>query len=164
MAVVAILVIIDRIVAVRRQCREADMAGAMPNESLSDLTRRRDALRQAAAIPGSDATGLLEAVLTELDGAIETLTELDGAIEALALGAGPGEGQPGEGASEVVRAERHLLYTAFQQAPVPLLLLELDGTIRRANAQAADLPGGFRLGRADAIVRIDGFADSDAVA
>jgi serine phosphatase RsbU (regulator of sigma subunit)/PAS domain-containing protein len=126
----------------------------MPNESLSDLTQRRDALRQAAAIPGSDAPALLDAVLTELDGAIEALTELDGTIETLALAQAPGDGQSGDGAAEVVRAERHLLYTAFQQAPVPLLLLELDGTIRRANARAADLlgvPAGYSTGKALAV-------------
>jgi serine phosphatase RsbU (regulator of sigma subunit) len=38
-------------------------------------------------------------------------------------------------------AERRLLQAVFQQAPVPLFLLGLDGTVRRANAAAGRLIG-----------------------
>jgi serine phosphatase RsbU (regulator of sigma subunit) len=38
-------------------------------------------------------------------------------------------------------AERRLLQAVFQQAPVPLFLLGLDGTVRRANAAAGQLVG-----------------------
>ncbi|HEX4833844.1 MAG TPA: SpoIIE family protein phosphatase [Trebonia sp.] len=117
------------------------MPGVGPNEPVGELALRRDALRQAAAMPGADAPALLEAVLTELDGAIDTL--------AGAPGQQPG-GQAAEGVSDVVRAERHLLYAAFQRAPVPLLLLETDGTIRRANGRAAELlgaPTGYATGK-----------------
>jgi sigma-B regulation protein RsbU (phosphoserine phosphatase) len=38
-------------------------------------------------------------------------------------------------------AERRLLQAVFQQAPVPLFLLGLDGTVRRANAAAGRLMG-----------------------
>jgi len=49
-----------------------------------------------------------------------------------------------------VRAERRLLHAVFQQAPVPLFLLEPDGTIRRANNKAAELlgaPTGYATGK-----------------
>ena len=49
-----------------------------------------------------------------------------------------------------MRAERRLLQAVFQQAPAPLLLLELDGTIRRANTRAAQLlgaPTGYATGK-----------------
>jgi phosphoserine phosphatase RsbU/P len=38
-------------------------------------------------------------------------------------------------------AERRLLQAVFQQAPVPLFLLGLDGTVRRANSAAGQLVG-----------------------
>ena len=49
-----------------------------------------------------------------------------------------------------MRAERRLLHAVFQQAPVPLFLLEQDGTIRRANNKAAELlgsPSGYATGK-----------------
>ena len=39
------------------------------------------------------------------------------------------------------QAERRLLQAVFQQAPVPLFLLGLDGTVRRANSAAGQLVG-----------------------
>ena len=56
------------------------MPGGLPGEPLGELARRRDALRQAAAIPGSDAHAVLDAVLTELDGAIDSLAAGSGAV------------------------------------------------------------------------------------
>src|ERR1700729_3586678 len=38
-------------------------------------------------------------------------------------------------------AERRLLQAVFQQVPVPLFLLGLDGTVRRANSAAGQLVG-----------------------
>ncbi len=115
------------------------------SDSPSGLAARRDALREAAGIPDSDPRALLDAALTELDVAIDALA-----------GAGPDLGGGGAEAMagslpEAGRAERRLLHAVFQDAPVPLLLLELDGTIRRANGKAADLlgsPTGYATGRA----------------
>jgi serine phosphatase RsbU (regulator of sigma subunit) len=110
------------------------------------LARRRDALKQAAAMPGADARSVLEAVLTELDGAIEALGA--GAVTEAAPDTDP------DGAPDAVRAERRLLHAVFQQAPAPLLLLELDGTIRRANTRAAQLlgaPAGYATGKSLAV-------------
>jgi serine phosphatase RsbU (regulator of sigma subunit)/PAS domain-containing protein len=107
---------------------------------LADLTGRREALRQAAALPGADPRALLEAVFTELDGAVEALTKLAEAEPEQAAPAAEGAG-----------AERALLRAVFQHAPAPLFLLEPDGTIRRANGKAGELigaPPGYATGRA----------------
>jgi serine phosphatase RsbU (regulator of sigma subunit)/PAS domain-containing protein len=118
-------------------------------DSPSGLAARRDALREAAGLPGGDPQALLDAALTELDVAIDALG-----------GAGPdlgGAEATADSLPEAVRAERRLLHAAFQEAPVPLFLLELDGTIRRANGKAADLlgsPAGYATGRA-----LTGFVD-----
>jgi serine phosphatase RsbU (regulator of sigma subunit)/PAS domain-containing protein len=109
------------------------------SESAADLAARRDAIRQAAGIAGADARELLDAALTELDGAIDALAARDVALKA-------GDGVPGSADP----AERRLLHAAFQRAPVPLLMLERDGVIRRANAKAAALigvPVGYATGK-----------------
>ncbi|HEY0934140.1 MAG TPA: SpoIIE family protein phosphatase [Trebonia sp.] len=109
---------------------------------MADIASRRDALRQAAGLAGADLRSLVEAALTELDAALETA----GAVPAApSLAEAPGEALP-----EAVRAERRLLHAMFQQAPVPLFLLERDGTIRRANNRAAELlgaPSGYATGK-----------------
>jgi serine phosphatase RsbU (regulator of sigma subunit)/PAS domain-containing protein len=113
-----------------------------PDEPVADIAARRDALRQAASLPGADPRTLIDAALTELDAAIEAL----GADAAVAAA----EDRPAETLPESVRAERRLLHAVFQQAPVPLFLLEQDGTIRRANNQAAALlgsPSGYATGK-----------------
>jgi len=110
------------------------------DEPATDLAARRDAIRQAAGITGADPGELLEAALTELDGAIDALAAPDATLKA---------GDGGLGGADP--AERRLLHAAFQRAPVPLLLLERDGVIRRANAQAAALVGipvGYATGKA----------------
>jgi serine phosphatase RsbU (regulator of sigma subunit)/PAS domain-containing protein len=117
--------------------------GNGPRESHSDLASRRDALRHAAGVPGADPKALLDAALTELDAAIE-------ALESPAAAGVPAEA-PADGLPEPVRADRRLLHAAFQQAPVSSFLLEQDGTIRRANNQAAALlgsPSGYTTGKA----------------
>jgi len=118
--------------------------GGLPIDAVADIASRRDALRQAAGLPGADLRSLVEAALTEIDAAIE------------AIGTTPPETAPGsadaqgEGLPEAVRTERRLLHAVFQQAPVPLFLLEQDLTIRRANHQAAELlgaPSGYATGK-----------------
>jgi len=117
--------------------------GGWPDKAVADIASRRDALRQAAGIPGADLPTLMEAALTELDAAIE-------AIGPASAAAPPYPDAPGEVLPESVRAERRLLHAVFQQAPVPLFLLEQDGTIRRANNKAAELlgaPSGYATGK-----------------
>jgi serine phosphatase RsbU (regulator of sigma subunit)/PAS domain-containing protein len=111
----------------------AQSAGA--REATDDAARlkaRRDALRQAAALPGAELRPLLDAALSELDGAVEALA---GASDQ--AGSGGLAGDPEDGP----HAERRLLQSVFQQAPVPLFLLGLDGTVRRANSAAGRLVG-----------------------
>jgi len=114
-----------------------------PDEAVTDIAARRDALRQAAGLPGADLRTLMDAALTELDAAIE-------AVGPAPEGAGGRADQPAEVLPESVRAERRLLHAVFKQAPVPLFLLEADGTIRRANNKAAELlgaPSGYATGK-----------------
>jgi serine phosphatase RsbU (regulator of sigma subunit)/PAS domain-containing protein len=116
--------------------------GGWPAEPLADVAARRDALRHAADIPGADAAALLDAALTELDGAIDT-------VAGMLSGGGDNEAAA-EGLPEAVRAERRLLHATFQHTPIPLFLLEPDGTIRRANNEAAALigsPAGYATGK-----------------
>lgn len=106
---------------------------------MDDLAARRDALRQSAAAPGADLTALLDAALTELDGAI-----------SLMGGNGNPPGAPQGRATDSLRAERNLLRGAFQQAPAALFLLSADGTIRRASDKGAALLGarvGYATGK-----------------
>jgi serine phosphatase RsbU (regulator of sigma subunit)/PAS domain-containing protein len=114
-----------------------------PSADVADLAGRRDALRQAAALPGADPRALLDAAFAELDAAVEALTRL--------IQAGAGEADPAAEPPVSLGAETSLLRAVFQQAPVPLFLLESDGTIRRANNRAGDLigaPPGYATGKA----------------
>src|SRR5580693_8360316 len=125
------------------------MAGHMPqvgrrDGALTDLATRRDALRQAVSLPGADPGALIDAALTELDGAIDALADaMTAAAAPVGRGDGATDGQPG-------MAERRLLHAAFQRTPTALFLLEQDTTIRRANDQAAALlgfPTGYATGK-----------------
>jgi serine phosphatase RsbU (regulator of sigma subunit)/PAS domain-containing protein len=114
----------------QQQEHQAEIAG---------LATRSAALRQAAGLPGADPPSLLDAALAELDAAIGALTAVTGPAAA-DRGAGPA----------AVHAERRLLHTVFQQAPVPLFLLGADGTVRRVNAAAGELLGpgpGYATGK-----------------
>jgi len=126
------------------------MVGRMPQDTwtngsdadLADLAGRRDALRQAAAMPGADPRPLLDAAFAELDAAVEELTKL--------AEAGHPEAAPAA-SPDSLSAERALLRAVFQQAPTPLFVLEQDSTVRRANGKAGDLLGaapGYATGRA----------------
>jgi PAS domain-containing protein len=118
--------------------------GTWPNGShadVADLAGRREALRQAAAMPGADPRALLDATFAELDAAVDVLTKL-------------AEAEGSESAPVALPAsfglERALLRAVFQSAPSPLLVLEADGTIRRANAKAGELigaPAGYATGK-----------------
>jgi len=109
---------------------------------LGDLAGRRDALRQATALPGADPWALLDAAFAELDAAVEVLTK--------PTETGLGEDTPA-GAADSLSAERALLRAVFQHAPAALFVLEPDGTVRRANGRAGELigaPPGYATGRA----------------
>ena len=100
-----------------------------PGADAAQLKARVDALRQASSLQGTRLRPLLEAALTELDGAVEKLAVGGAAArDAAADTAGP-------------HAERRLLQAVFQQLPVPVFLLGLDGIVRRANPAAGQLVG-----------------------
>jgi serine phosphatase RsbU (regulator of sigma subunit)/PAS domain-containing protein len=101
------------------------------DEAAGRLKARGDALRQAAALPGAGLRPLLEAAFAELDGAVAALADADD--RPASEPSGEPEGGP--------YAERRLLQAVFQQVPVPLFLLGLDGTVRRANSAAGRLLG-----------------------
>jgi serine phosphatase RsbU (regulator of sigma subunit)/PAS domain-containing protein len=103
-----------------------------PEREIAEFRERSGALRQSAALPGARLAQLLDAALAELDGAIDTATALQAGLDPGAAGG------PQAGASDT---ERRLLAAMFQDAPVPLFVLDRDGTIRRVNRRAADLLG-----------------------
>jgi len=103
-----------------------------PESGLAELAARRDALEQAAGLPGAQLRPLLDAAFAELDGAIDALS----ARQARGAAA-----RRAETPAEPVRAERRMLRAVFQEAPVPLFLLERDGTVRRVNNRASDIIG-----------------------
>ena len=86
-------------------------------------------MRSAALLPDADRGALLDAALADLERAVTAL---------LTSGADQSSTQA---KNEVADGERRLLRTVFQDAPVPLFLLERDGTVRRVNRQAGALLG-----------------------
>jgi len=120
-----------------------DTRPSASHADFADLAGRREALRQAAAMPGADPRALLDAAFTELDAAAEVMTRLTEA------GAAEPDQKTRE-ASPDSSAERGLLRAVFQSAPTPLFVLEPDGTVRRANGRAGELIGaspGYATGR-----------------
>ncbi len=118
----------------------ADTAGqAAMQDTIGGLRSRSTALRKAAVNPRSGERALLEAALTELDAAIDALGAAGGGERAAGKD-GPGGGQ----------SDRRLLQAVFGQVSVPLLVVDPEGTIRRANSAACELLGvgpGYATGR-----------------
>jgi serine phosphatase RsbU (regulator of sigma subunit)/PAS domain-containing protein len=102
-----------------------------PEPEFAELAARRDALQQAAGLPGAQLRPLLDAVFAELDGAIDALTALQAQAAA----------RKADAPSEQTRAERRMLRAVFAEAPLPMFLLERDGTVRRVNNHASDVTG-----------------------
>ncbi|RAY15552.1 PAS sensor protein [Actinomadura craniellae] len=94
---------------------------------ISELEGRIEELRQASAMPRSDLRATLDAALVELGMALATLRTF-------------GTDRAGsEDRSAAAENERRVLRTVFQDAPVPLFLLDRDCNVRRVNRQAAQL-------------------------
>jgi serine phosphatase RsbU (regulator of sigma subunit)/PAS domain-containing protein len=105
---------------------------------IAALRARADALRQAAGLRGADPASLLHAALTELDAAVEALTS------------SAEQNSDESDTSASLHAERRLLHSLFQQAPVPLFLLDRDGTVRRVNSAGGEILGsgpGYATGK-----------------
>jgi serine phosphatase RsbU (regulator of sigma subunit)/PAS domain-containing protein len=94
---------------------------------ISELESRLNELRQAAAMPQPDLRATLDAALVELDLAVAGLSTLSSSQSAE------------DGKAAAADAERRVLRTVFQEAPVPLFLLDRSGTVRRVNRQAGAL-------------------------
>jgi PAS domain S-box-containing protein len=115
----------------------------MAHNARHGLAKRHEALRQAAAMPDADMAALLEAAFAELEAAVDMLTSGDPDPDPAPDN---GDGAP----PDALSAERRLLRAVFQRAPVPLFVLEEDGTVRRANGAAGELVGsapGYVTGR-----------------
>ena len=113
---------------------------AGPRGELDGLRSRAAALRQAAALPQPEPQALLEAALVELDGAIAALDEANGDT------ATGGDGRALSG----LHSERRLLHAVFTGTPVPLFVVDHEGTVLRANAAASELLGvgpGYATGK-----------------
>jgi serine phosphatase RsbU (regulator of sigma subunit)/PAS domain-containing protein len=111
------------------------------SREVAGLRARYAALRQAASLPGAEPGALLDAAFSELDAALEVLGRTGGRRDALD---GPAA------APDAQAAERRLLRAVFADAPVPLFLLGLDGTVHRANGRASELLGsrpGYSTGK-----------------
>jgi serine phosphatase RsbU (regulator of sigma subunit)/PAS domain-containing protein len=121
------------------------MTEALGSDQLTELEARYAALRQAARSKGAEPGDVLDAVFTELEGAIDLLRA------APASPSEPGRRPPAESQpAGTDSAERSLLRAVFAEAPVPLLLLTHDGTVQRVNRSAGDLIGakpGYATGR-----------------
>ncbi|TDD95461.1 SpoIIE family protein phosphatase [Actinomadura rubrisoli] len=96
---------------------------------ISDLEGRIGELRQAASMPEPDLRATLDAALVELELALTALRTM-----------GTEQG-PEQGGSNAAENERRVLRTVFQDAPVPLFLLDRNNSVRRVNRQAAALLG-----------------------
>jgi serine phosphatase RsbU (regulator of sigma subunit)/PAS domain-containing protein len=117
----------------------ADIPGKAAPDAIAGLQSRSAALRKAAANPRAADRALLDAALTELDAAIESLV----------AGNGTPAGKDGNGGG--AQPERRLLQAIFGQMPVPLVVLDGENIVRRANLAACELLGvgpGYATGRA----------------
>jgi serine phosphatase RsbU (regulator of sigma subunit) len=84
---------------------------------------------------------LLDAALADLDGAIAALAEASGAT------AGAGDGSR---ALSSLHSERRLLHALFAATPLPLYVVDSEGTVLRANSAACEVLGvgpGYATGK-----------------
>ncbi|HXB48699.1 MAG TPA: SpoIIE family protein phosphatase [Streptosporangiaceae bacterium] len=112
-----------------------------PAGEVAEFSERAAALRQAASLPRADPRTLLDAALADLDGAIAALAEANGA----AAGSG-GDGR----ALSSLHSERRLLHAVFTAVPLPLYVVDGEGTVLRANSAACEVLGvgpGYATGK-----------------
>ncbi|MEU5882756.1 SpoIIE family protein phosphatase [Spirillospora sp. NPDC047279] len=96
---------------------------------IGELEGRIAELRQAANMPEPDLRATLDAALVELELALSALRTFGN------------DQSSASGRSATAETERRVLRTVFQDAPVPLFLLDRDAGVRRVNKQAAALLG-----------------------
>jgi sigma-B regulation protein RsbU (phosphoserine phosphatase) len=112
-------------------------------QALSGLTARISSLREARSAYPGDPGPTLDAALVELDTAREFLRASIGEL---------GKSRRRSGGKESSsNRELKLLRTIYRTLPVPVIVLDTAGTIRRVNAESSRLlgsPDGYLTGRA----------------
>jgi serine phosphatase RsbU (regulator of sigma subunit) len=117
-----------------------ESSGSPALADTAGLASRAAGLRQAARLPRAQLQLLLDAALAELDAAVAALDRGDGTADT------SGDGPARAGA----HADRRLLHAIFTAAPLPMYVVDADGTVLRANAAASELLGagpGYASGR-----------------
>jgi PAS domain S-box-containing protein len=107
---------------------------------IAGLRSRAADLRQAARLPRAKTQLLLDAALAELDAAVAAL-DGEGMSETSADGKRDAGAHP----------DRRLLHAIFTATPMPLYVVDREGTVLRANSAASELLGadpGYATGRA----------------
>ncbi|GAA3806137.1 hypothetical protein GCM10022226_27800 [Sphaerisporangium flaviroseum] len=112
-------------------------------QALSGLTARISSLRDARSAYPGDPRPTLDAALVELDTARDLLRAAIGEL---------GKSRRRSGGKESSsNRELKLLRTIYRTMPVPVIVLDTAGTVRRVNAEASRLlgsPDGYLTGRA----------------
>ncbi|MFC7383706.1 SpoIIE family protein phosphatase [Sphaerisporangium rhizosphaerae] len=112
-------------------------------QALSGLTARISSLRDARSAYPGDPGPTLDAALVELDTARDLLRASIGELGKTRRRSG--------GKESSSNRELKLLRTVYRTLPVPVIILDTTGTVRRVNAEASRLlgsPDGYLTGRA----------------
>jgi PAS domain S-box-containing protein len=119
-------------------------------EALNGLVARISSLRDARTAYPADLGPTLDAALAELDTAEDLLrAAIDG--NGRRGEGGRSSGRPGGGRNGGVQREHKLLRQVYRSLPVPVIVMDGTGTIRRVNAETSHLlgsPAGYLTGRA----------------
>ncbi|GAA2095893.1 hypothetical protein GCM10009801_65080 [Streptomyces albiaxialis] len=110
---------------------------------LADFRRRVEELKSARALPQGEPMSALDAALFELQHVVDVLWPRY--VQLLAA-----SGRHGGGEHPDTR-EQQLLRALFQRLPMPVVLLDRDGVVRRLNVAASELFAirpGYASGRA----------------
>ncbi|WP_246148104.1 SpoIIE family protein phosphatase [Nonomuraea turkmeniaca] len=110
--------------------------------ALDALTGRVSSLREARTAYPADLAQTLDAALAELDTAVELLAE---AREQLRKG-----GKRAAGKKDGTQRELKLLRQVFRAFPVPVIVLDGGGVVRRINPETSRMlgsPDGYLVGR-----------------
>lgn len=113
--------------------------GGRSSRELAEFEQRIATLRQARDSGQADVAAILSAALIELDFAAKALRNADQSEAAASPAGGPRAAQ-----------EQAMLRQAFLDAPVPMLILEVNGVVHRVNRAAAvhfDVPPGSFTGK-----------------
>ncbi len=120
--------------------RVAAASSSPSHADIADLRSRAAGLRRAAQLPRAEPKLLLDAALAELDAAVAALDSTDDAAEA----------DPTARERGGALTDRRLLHAVFTATPMPLYVVDREGTVLRANVAGSELLGagpGYATGR-----------------